>query len=429
MENNSLIKSITEVVDMNIKDYIERLSNKYGIDKEDLWDVWNNKKDDEKKTANVCCTPVTEKTTVIDVKTCCYKFTRGKKAGTICGSKLKNHDKFCSKHIKQGENNKEQKINVLPKQIVQSSTIVLKRNKSIDRLWHPESQLVFNDSNVVTHRLVDDNLRELGDCDIKLCKQLGFAYDASNSLIKSVHEFTKKCLINRDSSHDYNHALNVLNNSLKIWNEMDGELEYKMIDKHSLPANLKPDVILTISSLLHDVCDHKYKDIEDLTSKLDNFLLSLGAYSDVVKLIVDNISYSKEINKKLDKLEPQVEFLRNVVSDADKLEAIGEIGIERCFAYEKFVNPHFSEDSIKSKVVKHCMDKLVNIYPYYIKTIGGSLLAAERHKYINEWLSLNKEDSTTKHNIIKDITYVEDLLNDLQISSDSDDESVIEEEE
>ena len=426
----SLIISIKEVVEKNIKAYIEQISVKYSIDEKELLDLWNKEgvvKKPQTNNQNICCNPVTKENPVVHVQTCCYTFTRGKKAGTICGAKLKTHDKFCPKHIKQGDKTREEKVNVLPKQVVKSSTIVLKRNKSIDRLWHTESRLVFNDSNVVTHRLIDDDLRQLNQVDIKLCKQLGFAYDSSTDLIEATHVFAKKCLEKRDLSHDYNHAVSVLNNALQIWNEMDGELEYKMIDRSTLPVTLKPDIIISISSLLHDVCDHKYKNIDNLEEEFEKFSKSLGPYSNVVKSIIDNVSYSKEVNKKLDKLEPQIEFLRNIVSDADKLEAIGEIGIERCFSYEKLMNPDIDEDSIKSRVINHCKDKLINIYPTYIRTTGGSLLAQERHNYIKEWLSCNTPEPTLNDNVIKDINDVEDLLNDLQLSSD--DESVIEEEE
>lgn len=42
----------------------------------------------------------------------------------------------------------------------------------------------------------------------------------------------------------------------------------------------------------------------------------------------------------------QFEVLRNIVSDADKLEAIGEIGLIRCLEHSKHVHPDYSEDQV-----------------------------------------------------------------------------------
>ena len=49
--------------------------------------------------------------------------------------------------------------------------------------------------------------------------------------------------------------------------------------------------------------------------------------------ICENISYSKEKKGLLECLDYPISFLRNIVSDADKLDAIGYDGIERCRMY------------------------------------------------------------------------------------------------
>lgn len=415
------ITALKNSIEVIIEKYITNISEKYNIEKKELLGIWEKGIDTVKLDHNNC---ENENTT----KTCSYTFTRGKKKGIVCGLSVTTGDMFCSKHIKQGTNIKEQKINILPRNVIKSSTIVLKRNKNVDRLWHPESKLVFNDNNTVTHRLIDDQLRQLNDDDIKICKKLGFAYYTSDeNLIESAHSFTKTCLQNRDKSHDYSHSTNVLDNALKIWNKMNGKIEYSMIDVHSISEDLNPETIIVISSLLHDVCDHKYKTDKDLSKELDSFLNTLGSYSTVIRSIINNISYSKELNNKLDKLQPQVEFLRNVVSDADKIEAIGEVGITRCFAYEKHISPNLDDNNIKKKVIEHCKNKLINIYPHYIKTTGGRLLAEKHHTYIKTWLSLNVPEPNMNDNVISDINDVEELLNDLQMSSDE--ESIDEEED
>ena len=57
--------------------------------------------------------------------------------------------------------------------------IVLKKNKSLDKIWHPDSTLVFKSSTekVVIGRCVNDSLISLDDEALELCKQWKFKYD------------------------------------------------------------------------------------------------------------------------------------------------------------------------------------------------------------------------------------------------------------
>ena len=83
-----------------------------------------------------------------------------------------------------------------------------------------------------------------------------------------------------------------------------------------------------VSALLHDVCDHKY--LSPTTSASQETFLESTYGAAEVKLIKDvrsNVSYSKEVSGKLSaELPLYTNYVRDVVSDADKIEALGPTG-------------------------------------------------------------------------------------------------------
>lgn len=176
-------------------------------------------------------------------------------------------------------------------------------------------------------------------------------------------EFVKINTSTYDESHDFNHALSVFENCKKII-ELESEILFE-IDWN----------LIAYTALLHDVCDHKYVSCitkEDLFKFVEENLGSDKATQ--VLSIIDNISYSKEAKGKLVKLEEPYETYRNIISDADKIEALGEVGLKRCI---QFSNAH------NGNVVEHCHEKLLRLLPDgFIRTSGGKQLAVAGHEYI-----------------------------------------------
>jgi len=94
--------------------------------------------------------------------------------------------------------------------------------------------------------------------------------------------------------------------------------------------------------------------------------------------ICENVSFSKEKKGLLNQdLPKHVMLLRNIVSDADKLDAIGYDGIERCRMYTRHRNPTGTEDEHERNVVEHMHDKLFRLLPYYIRTKPGKAIGAK----------------------------------------------------
>ncbi len=212
------------------------------------------------------------------------------------------------------------------------------------------------------------------------------------SKFETVSQFVRQVTKPFDASHDYNHALDVYNLSMLILKN-----NRKLENNYYIPTHDDEELVM-ISALCHDVCDTKYLDRGSITKdELKTFIQSV--YPEEVEnimLIIENISYSKE-NKGLLQILPQpYQYYRDVVSDADKLLAIGKTGIERCYEYNKsllsFLNIHeiISNDKINADVLQHCHDKLKRLYPEnFIRTPAGRDMAAPLHQEILDYIKLN----------------------------------------
>ena len=130
--------------------------------------------------------------------------------------------------------------------------------------------------------------------------------------------------------------------------------------------------IRSVAALLHDVCDHKYISKGDHSIAQEDFLSSTYTpyEADFIKLVIDSVSYSKENKGKLEttfaSMTPLQRFVRDVVSDADKIEALGEIGLERCFQYAK--ENGSTDEEAWLHVAEHCDEKLLLLLPHFIHT-------------------------------------------------------------
>ncbi|KAI8943754.1 hypothetical protein NX059_001731 [Plenodomus lindquistii] len=147
-------------------------------------------------------------------------------------------------------------------------------------------------------------------------------------LFKSLNTYVHTYMSQYDASHDYSHILRVLSTTHKIY-----------ISEHaSNPTTPYDTTALFLSALLHDVADHKYaKPGTDPDSQVASVLLSHGAdpaLANKVQEIVTCVSYSHELRnpeRVRDTLAMYPELA--IVQDADRLDALGAVGIARCFSY------------------------------------------------------------------------------------------------
>jgi hypothetical protein len=100
--------------------------------------------------------------------------------------------------------------------------------------------------------------------------------------------------------------------------------------------------------------------------------------------LIDNISFSKEKkNGKIKAFDYPYNLYRDAISDADKLEALGIRGIDRCIAYTESHGGKVPDD-----VIQHCNDKLFILADQYIRTNLGKeyakILETEMREYLRD---------------------------------------------
>ena len=154
---------------------------------------------------------------------------------------------------------------------------------------------------------------------------------------------------------------------------------------------------------LHDIADHKYDHDGTLEQRLDEFgTANIWNYNEI-KQVIKYASYSTE-NKAILAGTP-LDFtailgayysqIRNIVSDADKLEAIGKIGISRALMYTRDANPTYTEAQVIADVHNHAHEKLLRLATQFIRTPLARSIATRRHKEMEEWLNTQASTTTT----------------------------------
>ncbi|KAI1609882.1 hypothetical protein EDD36DRAFT_59281 [Exophiala viscosa] len=203
--------------------------------------------------------------------------------------------------------------------------------------------------------------------------------DDEISVINKIHDFTEKYFQDArfDASHDFDHVKRVVNNALVI---LEKEEERRKL--RAMPA-LNP-LFVILGALLHDVEDKKYVTADYKESPLAKAVLDTGMsteYAEQLRLLVEGVSYSSEI-KDPQHVTDLIEVIPElaVVQDADRLDAIGAIGIGRCFTFGGAKGARSLADSIQ-----HFEDKLLRLESM-IKTEAGKTMAEERSNRIREFM-------------------------------------------
>ena len=204
-------------------------------------------------------------------------------------------------------------------------------------------------------------------------------------LIEETIGFVKETLRGAEGGHNWFHIQRVFNNTLLI------------------AKDEKVDVlVVSLAALLHDIADAKFhKGDETLGPKMaGNFLRSMQVAPqtiDHVVNIVKHISFKNSLDKNNTKKFTSREL--KVVQDADRLDAIGAIGIARAFNYGGFkdrelYNPEIpprleltKQEYKKSKAptINHFYEKLL-LLKDKMNTEMGKKLALQRHEFMLSYL-------------------------------------------
>ena len=195
--------------------------------------------------------------------------------------------------------------------------------------------------------------------------------------------FVKKELENAEGGHDWFHIERVYKNAILI-------SKTEKVDSF----------IVSLGALLHDIADSKFYNGDETIGpkKAEDFLNYEKVPEDVIThviKIIENTSF-KGGNKKQ-------QFFSNelaVVQDADRLDALGAIGIARCFNYGGYKNRKLYDPDIKpnlnmtpeeyknsnSPTINHFYEKLL-LLKNKINTTTGKQIAENRHLYMESFLA------------------------------------------
>jgi uncharacterized protein len=203
------------------------------------------------------------------------------------------------------------------------------------------------------------------------------------SVIDNTILFVKNKLQNAEAGHDWFHIERVYRNSLLIANEEECDLE-----------------VVKLAALLHDIADSKFNDgdesIGPKTARtfLEKENISQETINHVVA-IIENISFKGgNFEKKITSKELEI------VQDADRLDAIGAIGIARTFNYGGFKNRQLYNPEIapqlkmtkeeyknnEAPTINHFYEKLL-LLKDKMNTEKGKKIAQERHRFMELFLS------------------------------------------
>jgi uncharacterized protein len=210
-------------------------------------------------------------------------------------------------------------------------------------------------------------------------------YDEHKALFKSVNTFVYDYMSSagHDNSHDYHHILRVLSNANNIFeSEMktNPQLQY---DRSAL----------FLAALLHDVGDHKYaKPGEDVENQISNVLRKRGASEELaskVQTIVKHVGYTNESKNPQSVVNVLAKYPElGIVQDADRLDAIGAIGVARCFAFGGAKR----QGEPMEVAIDHFYEKLVKL-PGMMKTTSGKRMAEARNKLLEDFAVQFKEEA------------------------------------
>lgn len=202
------------------------------------------------------------------------------------------------------------------------------------------------------------------------------------SIIENTINYVKQTLQNAEGGHDWWHIE-------RVW---------KMAKTLAKQENVD-ELVVELGALLHDIADSKFHGGDETLGpqKAEEFLKTQQVEQQIidhVKAIIENISFKGgKVSQAFKSLE------LDVVQDADRLDAIGAIGIARTFNYGGFKNREIYNPEIKPNLnmtkeeyknstaptINHFYEKLL-LLKDRMNTTAGKQMAEKRHIFMQQYL-------------------------------------------
>ncbi len=201
-------------------------------------------------------------------------------------------------------------------------------------------------------------------------------------IIDKTKNFVQKWMTNEFSGHDFYHVMRVYETAIYLADGLDVD-----------------EFIVHMAALLHDVDDPKLRKPHAKIKHAVDFMNSIKLPQDQIDLImgiIDNMSYSAHLRGlKVHTLEGKI------VQDADRLDAIGAIGIARAFAYGGHKNRiMFKNDIDDDSSIAHFYQKLLKL-PKLMNTPKAKIIAKEKMKTMKMYLKAFHQEFDQPHQRIE----------------------------
>ena len=203
------------------------------------------------------------------------------------------------------------------------------------------------------------------------------------NIIQQTEEFVKKTLSNAEGGHDWWHIFRVWQLSKKIAKNENAD-----------------SFIVELGALLHDIADSKFHngDEEAGPKMAAEFLHSILVENAVIESVVNIIRHISFKGGNENQTFRSIEL--DIVQDADRLDAIGAIGIARTFNFGGFKNREMYNPEIlpnlnltkeeykhsTAPTINHFYEKLL-LLKDRMNTSTGKLMATERHRFMETFLT------------------------------------------
>lgn len=201
-------------------------------------------------------------------------------------------------------------------------------------------------------------------------------------ILQKTEAHVRQLLEGEGSGHDWWHIHRVRNTALQLAKNEHADL-----------------YIVELAALLHDIADHKFHDGDETIGPkvAGEWLLNVGADEATIhhiQQIIKDISF-----KGAGVVTPMQSLEGKVVQDADRLDAIGAIGIGRAFAYgghknrlmydpEHAPTQHQSFEAYKTDkgpTINHFYEKLF-LLKDRMNTVAAKKMAEDRHRFMHEFV-------------------------------------------
>ncbi len=203
-------------------------------------------------------------------------------------------------------------------------------------------------------------------------------------IINNTIVFVKETLKDAEGGHDWFHIKRVYKNAILIAKEENVD-----------------EFIVSLGALLHDIADAKFYDGDETVGpKMAREFLVNQQVDEATILHIENIINFISFKSSLANGEKFTSPELNVIQDADRLDAIGAIGIARCFNYGGFKNRTLYDPEIAPNLnmtkaaykkstaptINHFYEKLL-LLKDKMNTNTGQRIAADRHVFMEQFLA------------------------------------------